>query len=300
MTGQDPTASPSGQEEARQRTLLLVDDEENILSSLRRLLRRDGYRILTANGGQAGLEILATETVDVIVSDQRMPHMTGVEFLRHAKERSPDTIRMVLSGYTDLQSITDAINEGAIYKFLTKPWDDEHLRANIDEAFRRKDMMNENRRLHDMVGKTNTELAATNARLEKLLAEKQERIRIDEASLEVSQEIFQHLPWPVLGIDDSGLVSVANLAALRHFGNDRLYIGCFVTDILPATWHAAIASGEDGEMLVEADGCGYQLIWRLMGTASQSRGRLLVISVCGSCAAYRGLADPEGNNDRRR
>jgi CheY-like chemotaxis protein len=104
----------------RKRTLLLVDDEQNIVSSLRRLFRRDGYDIVTANSGAEGLQRLAEVNIDVIVSDQRMPGMTGVEFLRRAKELYPDTVRMVLSGYTELQSITDAVNEGAIYKFPTK------------------------------------------------------------------------------------------------------------------------------------------------------------------------------------
>ena len=130
------------------RTLLLVDDEANILSSLKRLLRIDGYQILTAPSAEQGLELLASHRVDVIVSDQRMPGMSGVEFLRRVKVLHPETIRLVLSGYTDLQTVTDAINEGAIYKFLTKPWDDSHLRANIQEAFRTKEMADENRRPH--------------------------------------------------------------------------------------------------------------------------------------------------------
>ena len=112
----------------RMRTLLLVDDEENILAAMRRVLRREGYRILTAGSGQEGLELLAANPVDVIVSDQRMPNMSGVEFLRQARAMYPETVRIVLSGYTELQSITDAINEGAIYKFLTKPWEDELIR----------------------------------------------------------------------------------------------------------------------------------------------------------------------------
>ena len=130
------------------RTLLLVDDEANILSSLKRLLRIDGYQILTAPSAEQGLELLASHRVYVIVSDQRMPGMSGVEFLRRVKVLHPETIRLVLSGYTDLQTVTDAINEGAIYKFLTKPWDDSHLRANIQEAFRTKEMADENRRPH--------------------------------------------------------------------------------------------------------------------------------------------------------
>ena len=118
-------------------TLLLVDDEENILRSLVRLLRSDGYRILTATGGEAGLQVLANNEVHVILSDQRMPGMSGSEFLSQAKDRCPETVRMVLSGYSDMAAVTDAINRGNIYKFLLKPWDDDLLRSNIREAFER-------------------------------------------------------------------------------------------------------------------------------------------------------------------
>ncbi len=147
------------------RTLLLVDDEANIVSSLKRLLRRDDLHILTANSGSEGLALLAHHPVDVILSDQRMPGMTGVEFLSTAKTRFPETVRIVLSGYTELQSVTDAVNEGDIYKFLTKPWDDTKLRGHIDEAFQRKELADENRRLTRAVYATNLELAAANRQL---------------------------------------------------------------------------------------------------------------------------------------
>ncbi len=117
------------------RTLLIVDDEPNILSTLRRMLRNEGYRILTAPSAQEGLELLAQNPVQVILSDQRMPEMNGTEFLARVKRLHPNTVRIVLSGYTDLQSVTQAINEGAIYKFLLKPWEDEHLRGQIRDAF---------------------------------------------------------------------------------------------------------------------------------------------------------------------
>ena len=120
----------------RLQTLLLVDDESNVLSAITRALRRDGYRILTATGAEEALNILAREEVDVIVSDQRMPGMSGTELLARVKDMHPQTVRIVLSGYTDLGVVTDAINQGAIYKFLTKPWDDEALRLQIQDAFR--------------------------------------------------------------------------------------------------------------------------------------------------------------------
>lgn len=118
------------------RTLLLVDDEQNVLRSLVRLFRRDGYRILAAGNVRDAFGLLATNQVQVILSDQRMSEMDGTEFLGRVKMLYPDTIRLVLSGYTDLATVTDAINRGAIYRFLTKPWDDNKLREHIRQAFR--------------------------------------------------------------------------------------------------------------------------------------------------------------------
>ncbi|MHB8678645.1 MAG: EAL domain-containing protein [Rudaea sp.] len=116
--------------------LLIVDDEENVLHALKRTLRRDGYEILSATNAGEAFELLAKNDVQVIVSDQRMPDCSGTDFLSQVKEMYPATVRMVLSGYTDLAAVTDAINRGAIYKFLTKPWNDTQLREHIREAFR--------------------------------------------------------------------------------------------------------------------------------------------------------------------
>ncbi|UTW06662.1 PAS domain S-box protein [Pseudomonas benzenivorans] len=129
-----PVMDQSSEEENLQ-TILLVDDEENILRALVRVLRRDGYKILTATRARDAFELLAKHHVSVILSDQRMPEMSGTEFLSRVKDLHPHTIRMVLSGYTDLKSVTEAINQGAIYKFLTKPWDDQQLRQDIHQAF---------------------------------------------------------------------------------------------------------------------------------------------------------------------
>jgi EAL domain-containing protein (putative c-di-GMP-specific phosphodiesterase class I)/CheY-like chemotaxis protein len=126
--GADPT-------DRQQPTLLLVDDEANILKALTRILRRDGYRILSTTSIKEAFSLLATNDIQVIVSDQRMPEMSGTDFLSRVKAIHPNTVRIVLSGYTDLKSVTEAINEGAIYKFLTKPWDDQQIREQIQRAF---------------------------------------------------------------------------------------------------------------------------------------------------------------------
>jgi DNA-binding NtrC family response regulator len=119
------------------RNLLLVDDDEYVLSALKRVLRRDGYEIHTAPSAIAALEFLAHARVAVIVSDQRMPGMDGTELLRRVASLYPDVIRIMLSGTSDLDAITQAVNDGAVYMCLPKPWEDELLREHIRSAFRR-------------------------------------------------------------------------------------------------------------------------------------------------------------------
>jgi diguanylate cyclase (GGDEF)-like protein/PAS domain S-box-containing protein len=132
---------PSRSIHAGERTLLLLDDEVNILRALSRVLRRDGYQILVARNAQDAFALLAKHDIHVILSDQRMPEMSGTEFLSRVKDLYPNTVRIVLSGYTDLKSVTDAINQGAIYKFLTKPWDDKELRTTVSQAFQHHDLI---------------------------------------------------------------------------------------------------------------------------------------------------------------
>lgn len=123
-------------EQLPSRTLLLVDDEPGILSSLKRLFRREGYRILAADNGMTGLELLASNEVGVVISDARMPEMNGGEFLGRVREMYPNVLRIMLSGYTDLKAVTTAVNRGELFSFLTKPWDDAELVETVRDAFR--------------------------------------------------------------------------------------------------------------------------------------------------------------------
>jgi CheY-like chemotaxis protein len=199
--------------------LLLVDDEPNILAALRRLLRRDGYDIVADTDAHAALRRLETEDFDVIVSDQRMPDITGVEFLRRAKTLRPHSMRIVLSGYTDLDSVTSAINEGAIYKFLTKPWDDDQLRSHIAAAMRHKHLESDNRRMAAELQLVNARQQALNAQLAALVHEQSNTLHRDEAVLDTLHLIMHRLPLPIVGCDDDGTVVFSNQAAERLFAN---------------------------------------------------------------------------------
>jgi len=264
-----------------ERTLLLVDDEENILSSLRRLLRREGYTILTATGGQAALELLATHPVDVIISDQRMPGMTGVEFLRKAKDMHPDSVRLMLSGYSDLQSVTDAINEGAIYKFLSKPWDDAMLRANIEEAFRRKLLADENQRLSGELKEANEALARINAQLQEVLADQQRRLNMEEAALSITQEALAVAPQALIGIDPAGMIALANDAAGRLFPEQGPLIGQGGDEALPEAL-APLLDGSTREADIMCTGRHFHVEAHPLGGQDGERGLLLSFT-CEGC-----------------
>ncbi len=169
-------------------TLLFVDDEANVLSSLKRLFRPFGYRIFTAEGGAQGLEIMARETVDIVVSDMRMPEMNGAQFLQKVKEQWPDTVRILLTGYAEIGATIDAINKGHIYRYISKPWEDNDIVLAIKQALRQKQLEKANQGLEELTRKQNEELKDLNANLEQKVKARTEEVRQTMGFLEVAHE----------------------------------------------------------------------------------------------------------------
>lgn len=134
--------------------ILLVDDEPEILFSLKGLLRRE-FELYTAESGQEALEILRQHPIHVIMTDQRMPEMTGVELMGRVKTEYPDAVRMVFTGYADIKAVIDAINNGGLFRYITKPWDPDELNDLLREAAAEYDALVERRQLlaelHDHV-----------------------------------------------------------------------------------------------------------------------------------------------------
>lgn len=159
-----------------ERTLLLVDDDKNILSSLVRVLHSEGFHILTAESGEEALQLLETNAVGVVVSDQRMPYMTGSELLTRIRAIYPETVRIILSAFVELDDITHAINGGAIYKLLFKPVENKILIESINEAFDKYELVSENKRLSRMLKEVNGQLTLNNIDLEQKVDEKVSQI----------------------------------------------------------------------------------------------------------------------------
>ena len=165
-------------------TVLFVDDEINILKAIQRLLRNEPMRVLTASRPQEAIDLLETTEAQVVVSDQRMPEMSGVDLLSMVRDRHSDVVRMMLTGYTEMNIAVEAINRGEIYRLITKPWNDDELKATLRQAFDHYDLKREIKRLNQVTREQNFKLQDMNKNLEakvrertKQLAEKNQELR---------------------------------------------------------------------------------------------------------------------------
>lgn len=168
--------------------ILCVDDEPNILSSLRRLFRAKGYQVHIAEGGSAGLQLLEKEAVDIVISDMRMPEMDGAKFLHQVRARWPETVRLLLTGYSDVSSIIEAINRGEIYRYITKPWDDNDILLVVRQALERKALEQEKSRLEALTLSQNEALKTLNASLEDKVAQRMAELALANDSLLLANE----------------------------------------------------------------------------------------------------------------
>ena len=152
--------------------VLFVDDETNILSALKRLFRPQGYVIHIADSGAAALAVLEKEHVDLVVSDMRMPEMNGAQLLEQVRNRWPDTVRILLTGYSEMSATVDAINKGGIYRYIAKPWEENDLAMTVRNALDGKRLEHEKQRLEALTLKQNEELVQLNASLEDKVAQR--------------------------------------------------------------------------------------------------------------------------------
>lgn len=222
--------------------ILFVDDEVGVLRSMKRLFRRGSYDVYTANSAEEGLELLQKQEVKVIVSDQRMAGTTGTEFLKKAQTICPNSIRVILSGYAEMHAVVAAINDGHVYRFVTKPWDDEELCDIIAECMARYDMEEAYRQ---RVGT-----------LEDEQRDHQDVLRFKESLITLAREVLDKLPMGIAAIDKDLCVVYANDQLGAAMGDQP--------DIIPGQrlngrWTAlgekiAAASAHEAPFSVELDG----------------------------------------------
>ncbi|GBD95315.1 MAG TPA: response regulator [Nitrospirae bacterium] len=199
--------------------ILIVDDEENILRSLKRLLTNEEFEVLTAISGEEALKILSVNPdIALIVSDQRMPGLSGVEFLEQAKSLAPDATRIILTGYADVNAAIDGINMGGAYRYITKPWNDEELLRIVNEAVLKFVLIKDNQRLTSIVKKQNEELKEWNSRLEATVQEQTLEIRKQNEELRgLNESLGNNFKNTILAF--SGLIELRDERAASHSRN---------------------------------------------------------------------------------
>lgn len=192
----------------RRPVVLCVDDETSILNSLRRVFLDEPFETLLATDGVEGLRIVAAQDVDLVLADFRMPGMDGVEFLKRVRTIRPECLRVVLSGYADINQIVSALDQGQIYRFLSKPWNDDELRDQVRKFLDHQRLDRENRRL-------NAELAGLNARHEHGTEASAEAMRAKDRTIEFARVALESLPLALVCVNGRGEILMANAEARR-------------------------------------------------------------------------------------
>ncbi|MFT5446976.1 MAG: YesN/AraC family two-component response regulator [Gammaproteobacteria bacterium] len=214
------------------RSVLFVDDEDGVLRAIKRIFRRMPVRVLTASNGVAALELLESESVQVVFSDQRMSQMDGTELLKVVRHKYPHTVRCILSGYAEMHAVMAAINAGNVYRFVAKPWDDRELVAVYEECAMYYEIAEQEREKNAAIASRADVLAREGA----LAAE---QLRLQGAVLESSREVLEGLPVAVAAIDIRGRIIYTNRLFAGAFG---YLCGAAPGASCPEPWSAVAAA----------------------------------------------------------
>jgi two-component system, NtrC family, sensor kinase len=221
-------------------TVLVVDDEVNVQKSLRRLFVDTDYKVLVANSGLEGMACLDKEPVHLVISDYRMPEMNGVEFLSKVKAEHPDTVRIILSGFADVEAVVDAINQGEIYKFLAKPWNDQELLSTVKRALEHSFLQRENVTLLRELRSTNAELTKLAEDLESKVQERTRDLERKSRAVSIAHSILDLLPVGVIGMDSDDTIVYMNGTLGRFVDTSGIELGRQASEVLDPQVYAVM------------------------------------------------------------
>jgi CheY-like chemotaxis protein len=264
--------------------ILCVDDEPGILRSIRRSLKNEHVEVLTASSGQEALACLRDRQVALVLTDYRMPEMNGIELLEQVGQVSPDSFRIILTGYAEANVLIDAINRGQIYKVLYKPFQEEDIKLTVRSGLEHYSQACQNRSLLHELESKNRQLAACNVRLTEGLEGTKNELVISSSALSLAQQLLHEIPAAVVGVDPSGEVVFANRVGNAWFGSAATgssMVGVDVRDVVPGPIQEGVQkvmSGSDEQCMrmTAADGMRLAVTCRpikslMQGQASQRR-----------------------------
>jgi len=197
--------------------ILIVDDEKNILKSLQRMLRSEPYLVKTAATPSLAIEMCRNEDFHVIIGDYRMPEMDGTEMFLEISKINPDSIKIILSGYSDINIITEALNKEYINKYILKPWNDENLKKEIEKSVCHFNLRKTNRELHKKIIEQNESLKKINENLEYEVEKRTKKLQVHNTALLVSQNVLSSIPIPIIGVDWENMIVLTNETANKIF-----------------------------------------------------------------------------------
>jgi|GEM_PF-4408858 len=215
--------------------VLIVDDEPNVVASIRRVCKGQDFEVLTASSGQEALAVLESTEVQVLLSDQRMPEMTGDALFEMVERAYPYISKVLITGYSAMESITRSVNNGAVYKIIYKPWHNDDLLAIIQDAFD-----------YHMVRKHSAENASQQIELQKLLQQKTHELKIYNHRLEISMLLSNYFPMALIGVSSDWFIAESNLKANSMFNSERL-VGQRIERALPPAMVSFVKSFTDAD-----------------------------------------------------
>lgn len=230
-------------------TIVCVDDEAGILRSIRRSLKHEHVEVLTASSGREALQLMRDRRVALLLTDYRMPEMNGIELLEQVATLSPETFRIILTGYAEANILIDAINRGQIYKVLYKPFQEEDIKLTVRSGLEHYVQACQNRSLMQELAAKNQQLAACNSQLTEGLEGTKGELVISSNALSLAQQLLHEIPAAVVGVEPSGEIVFANRVGNAWFGSAAgatSIVGTDVRDLVPEEVHQAVQQVIEG------------------------------------------------------
>ena len=263
--------------------ILCVDDEKKVLSALRRFFYEDDYEIFTAESGREGLDILAKNaSIQLVISDYRMPGMDGVDFLRQVWARWPDTVRIVISGHSDAAAAVEAIKEGQIYKFVPKPWKDDEFRETVASALKVHSLRKKNEQFVNELIESNVEFKHLREDPEKMPGKNGSELLQQNKNMRFAQQILYEMPIAVIGLDrDNTIIQSSELADNIFTDSKRSLFSLSAYDVLPAEINSFLQELREtpADMKLEYNGQQLTIKAKKLSKTDGREGTVLVLLV---------------------